>query len=273
MSHISDHSASNHRVQVAVHILSRGQDYFRWVAGQNTDVNAGEHCSDGSVKNDLGHKKLELRLQSISFLHGLLTDSQMLLLLRPGHEALWYYRRSMFSMLLIMVYGMQRCSPCGDSSFDSVNEVVSSDGWGVFPDITPSSNGTTPILFNSTDNAHIFSDQTAVMATESRDLLLRCSQDTCSSCDVLRWLALQLRFESTLCQWCISVRDVVWDGKLQRLMATRYCAFVFDVVRFVWCLISTLFLLRYIRCLNDPREVEMERLLIFMGCACWLGLE
>jgi hypothetical protein len=160
----------------------------------------------------------------------------MLLLLRPGHEALWYHRRALFSVLLVLVQGMQKGSLCEDIEtirMNSDQEDESYSGWGM-PNCLPSNNsseeGTDSSLITSTDSAQAFCEKTADMATRIMDLLLRCARDNCSSGDVLKWLTLQLRFESTLCQWCVSVRDVVWDTKLQRLMATRYCAFVFDAV-------------------------------------------
>lgn len=82
--HVSDHSACNHFIQLAVHTMPK-----------YTVLSAYEAAAPIS-----GTYTYPSPSQRMVYLQGLLADSEQLLLERPGHEALWCLRRSLLEMLL-----------------------------------------------------------------------------------------------------------------------------------------------------------------------------
>jgi hypothetical protein len=72
MSHISDHSASNHKVQVVKNSIDK-------------------------ISND---NICEYRLEILNILKNVYSESSNLIISRSGHEAIWYHRRSIFEILL-----------------------------------------------------------------------------------------------------------------------------------------------------------------------------
>ena len=70
MKHISDHSASNHKIQVIQRLI---------------DIQNKEQLSPSGT---------------IQVLLIALKDSRRLILLRPGHESLWYHRRCVIEIML-----------------------------------------------------------------------------------------------------------------------------------------------------------------------------
>lgn len=78
MKHISDHSASNHKIQVVLQLISLRQ-------------NAGD--LPGTPGNLSSQTKL------LEVFRSVLKESNELIIARPGHESLWYHRRSLVEAL------------------------------------------------------------------------------------------------------------------------------------------------------------------------------
>lgn len=96
MKHISDHSASNHKIQVIQRIYEM----------QKSSDSAG-----------------------MAVLVSALRDSRRLILARPGHESLWYHRRCIVETMLSKVSEWQWQFPAIDSAVvrrftESVNKLV-----------------------------------------------------------------------------------------------------------------------------------------------------
>jgi hypothetical protein len=72
MRHISDHSASNHKIQVVTRLIE---------------------CQSRPSTS-------MFRLKCLDIYYQMLSESSELIVLRPGHESLWYHRRSLHEMLL-----------------------------------------------------------------------------------------------------------------------------------------------------------------------------
>eukprot|EP01032_Pedospumella_encystans_P002036 gene2036-2383_t len=79
--HVSDHSAVNHRLQVIKRILEQVECLAYIVHGENYKAMTG--MDDWVV-----------------FLERMFRESEELIWSRPGHEALWYLRRSLLEILL-----------------------------------------------------------------------------------------------------------------------------------------------------------------------------
>ena len=135
ISHVSDHSASNHRDQVIHDIM----DYLEVngdndkTCGTSTDPNAmgistfvasridvitthgGETTDDypplHHILSSAGHNNanhmVRIRQYQLIFIESVFIESGMLIVHRPGHETLWYHRRNILNMyrdLLLQVF-------------------------------------------------------------------------------------------------------------------------------------------------------------------------
>ncbi len=78
-------------MQVVSCILGRAGAYFQWkvAAGTAPLTSDTASCSEVGLLNHV-----------LLFLCGLLRESEVMLRSRPGHEALWYHRRSLVTLLL-----------------------------------------------------------------------------------------------------------------------------------------------------------------------------
>jgi hypothetical protein len=95
LRHVSDHCASNHRIQVTVRILRIQQVYT---------------CrSDEEEESENHHKPLVERLydgyhEKAVLVSELLLESEVLLQSRPGSETLWYHRRDLIEVFLDLLF-------------------------------------------------------------------------------------------------------------------------------------------------------------------------
>ncbi|KAJ1392924.1 hypothetical protein B484DRAFT_439400, partial [Ochromonadaceae sp. CCMP2298] len=113
-SHVSDHSAANHRVQVVRCVLGNRPALEHIAVGRGCVAQTGLQkrlaCQDSGLKveeereRELGkEERWERPAMRLLLLDSLLGESEELLLSRPGHEALWCLRRSLVELLLVEV--------------------------------------------------------------------------------------------------------------------------------------------------------------------------
>ena len=139
VSHVSDHSASNHRDQVIHDIMEylevNGDDkYATGTSIDDADVigiptfilsrievittHGGETSNDfqplqhilSSDGNNKANHIVGIRPSQLVFIESVFIESGMLIVHRPGHETLWYHRRNILNMyqaILFKVFHMQ----------------------------------------------------------------------------------------------------------------------------------------------------------------------
>lgn len=204
--HVSDHSAVNHRLQVIKRILDQVECLAYIVHGESYEAKTG--MDDWVV-----------------FLERMFRESEELIWSRPGHEALWYLRRSLLEILLTRLQkslspGMLLCA-LGNANI-SAEEVgrlslvtsTSIESCAEAVELDPLSNATTNNSF-ALLSAYL-TQQRFVVSVDALDQLVS-------------WLLALLHYEILFAQRCVD-HTAAWDYQPQRAMATRYAAFVLDRV-------------------------------------------
>lgn len=208
--HVSDHSAVNHRIQVVKRILEQ-VDYIAYI------VHGESHDTIINVSD------------WVLFLERMFQESEELIWSRPGHEALWYLRRSLLEILLthLQKYLGPEISLCmvGDVFVSAVEAERLSL---VTATSTETSAGRDPPSETANNNSFSFALLSAYLAQHPP-----ASTDAPSQLRlvqlVVSWLLSLLQYEMHFVQRCID-HTTAWDYQAQRAMATRYAAFVLDRV-------------------------------------------
>ena len=135
MSHISDHSASNHKVQVVKKSIDK-------------------------ISND---NICEYRLEILNIIKNVYSESSNLIVSRSGHEAIWYHRRSIFEILLkyLINWDLIKALEIIDTSFYGIpefeNDMISwNDSFEYFFDTLNNFFSATGCLNNLTAVQNIF---------------------------------------------------------------------------------------------------------------------
>eukprot|EP01032_Pedospumella_encystans_P022027 gene22027-24973_t len=204
--HVSDHSAVNHRLQVIKRILEQVECLAYIVHRENDEATTG--MDDWVV-----------------FLERMFRESEVLIWSRPGHEALWYLRRSLLEILLTQLQkcfgpGMLLCA-LGDANISaeevgrlSLVTATSIEISAEAVELDPLSNATTNNSF-ALLSAYLIQQNSAVSVDALEQLV--------------SWLLTLLHYETRFAQHCVD-HTAAWDYQAQRAMATRYAAFVLDRV-------------------------------------------
>ncbi len=188
----------------------------------------------------------------LSFVYGMLVDSEELILRRPGHEALWCHRRALFTALLQLVRDLCSCGTTdgsnngeGDGAGSRWSQLASTVNSAQSSSIASECCQSWDLHCSSSEAKGGSSDGTCdtVAAAKGRckQLSLAMTSYQPSSltggtpdAQLVQWLVDTLSDEASLCRRCIDQSDLQWgEGRVQRVMATRYCAFVMDTVSVV----------------------------------------
>ena len=78
MTHISDHSCSNHKIQVVIRLIQYDNDILSCLPNDDT---------------------LSARKRTLAVCQSMLRESSDLVINRPGHESLWYHRRALVELI------------------------------------------------------------------------------------------------------------------------------------------------------------------------------
>ena len=203
--HVSDHSAVNHRIQVIKRILEQVECLACIVHGENDETTNG--MDDWVV-----------------FSERMFRESEELIWSRPGHEALWYLRRSLLEILLTQ---LQKSLSPGMLLCVLGNAIISAEEVGQLTLVTSTS--------IETSAAAVELDPPSDATTKNSFALLSTylTQQRTGSVDVMdqlvSWLLALLHYEKRFAQRCVD-HTAAWDYQAQRAMATRYAAFVLDRV-------------------------------------------
>jgi len=201
-SHVSDHSAVNHRLQVIRHILTQPETLAYIVEGATG--------AQESVEEVLWVTFVEQQFQ----------ESEELIRKRPGHEALWYLRRSLLELLFVkaseaLILSKIPLQELGEQAVSA--ELVAS--LSLTAEGTGTADGST-----STDSGIARCRAFTQLACT---LLPSPASAATSSIDASGWLAKLLSYEMRLARHGVNHTDA-WDYAAQRTMATRYAAFLLD---------------------------------------------
>lgn len=199
--HVSDHSAVNHRLQVIRHILTQPGALSYVVQGTN------------GVQEPAGE------VLWVAFLEQQFLESEELIRKRPGHEALWYLRRSLLELLLV------RASEAlyDDKAhwYELGEQVVTAElvaALSLSAEATAEATGT--ICNTTTSGNQAFAQLALVLSSPP-------VSTTTPTPDASSWLATLLSYEVQLARHCVDHTEA-WDYAAQRTMATRYAAFLLD---------------------------------------------
>jgi hypothetical protein len=213
-SHVSDHSAVNHRIQVIVHILAcpRTLPYIvKDVPPPSTEAPPPTLTAEDT-----------LRL-STELLCRMLAESEELLTSRPGHESLWSLRRALWEMLLTHTARYLQ----GQGGADSVLESLGDQ---------------TVEVASVESNTELAGSNLAVIGAALADFVIQCrSAGAQTAADdrpdgrLAQCVCKLVAYELRLVEVCSDEASAAWDGAMQSLLAARYAAFLLSRLAFYTC--------------------------------------
>lgn len=208
-AHVSDHSAANHRIQVAHHILKSCPSTKEYIFNYCLREAYLEPSSISMHKeNRDGLDHFFLSRFPVVFIGYLLYVSYCLITGRPGHESLWYHRRSLFEVLMHVVSHSAVDTyplPEGDCLTDEIDMQLSADrGDG-----------------DSRD------ERKCIMKAAYQELFHQLAGVLEGGGPIHRWLYSFIQSELQLAHRC-TVDESVWSFEEQRLNAIKYATFVLD---------------------------------------------
>lgn len=211
-AHVSDHSAANHRIQVAHRILKSCPSTKQYIFDfclREAYLDA-DPSSSISMQNEnyvaLDH--FSLPRFPVVFMGYLFYISYCLISGRPGHESLWYHRRSLFEILMYVVRDIAiDVYPLTED--DSLTDVI---------DI--------PLSVDRRDGDSL-DERKRIMKAAHQDLFRELAGVLEGDGPIHRWLYSFIQSELQLVH-CCTVDESVWSFEEQRLNAIKYATFVLD---------------------------------------------
>lgn len=209
-AHVSDHSAANHRIQVAHRILkscpSTKEYIFDYCLRESHFIELSSIATHEENRDALDH--FSLSRFPVVFIGYLLYISYCLISGRPGHESLWYHRRSLFEVLMqhiVRENAIDACPPPEDGCLtDEIDILLSADRDG-----------------DSLD------ERKRIMKAAHQELFQQLAGVLEGDGPMHRWLYLFIQSELQLVHRC-TVDESVWNFEEQRLNAIKYATFVLD---------------------------------------------
>ena len=121
LAHVSDHCASNHRIQVILRLIRDSLTTYDTSTDSRQLLDIETSSTHGTIRPELethgisshaGTIDIESKLDNLCkywrnrgrFLSDLIMDSDVLIQTRPGSETLWYHRRDIMSIILDSLY-------------------------------------------------------------------------------------------------------------------------------------------------------------------------
>lgn len=230
-SHVSDHSAVNHRIQVINQILLNAE-LLSHVSNPLVPGDGPE--AEAEAEAETAHTEGNNLTQQLRFLASMFMHSAEVITTRPGHEALWCLRRSLLEILFQTIQN-QVLTFCGfglkqllmgtkiprTSLHLEISAQVKNEADGVLVGVHS---------FDALDKAVKGLDRPGDQLPSpnlSRSLSTHPIIGAKSRAPIIAWLASFLAEEMRLGGVCAQ-DAAAWDYEAQRLMALRYVAFLLD---------------------------------------------